>query len=219
MVRDEDLIHFAEAPFRIRRQSPTGMTAGTISENVCDQALALVQFDRLMSQRLVRPHFQPIVTLEGTRQIGFEILGRGSVFGLESVSAMFQAAEQLNLEVELSRLLRWEGLRAGREIPDQPILFVNTHPKEMEDGQTLIDSLSKVRTMAANTKIVLEIHESAVTDPAVMQRMLQSLVKMVQDLDIAALAEGIETAEEAEACLALGFELAQGYYYGRPAPV
>ncbi|MBB3208616.1 EAL domain-containing protein (putative c-di-GMP-specific phosphodiesterase class I) [Rhodopirellula rubra] len=272
IVSDEDLIHFAEAPFRIRRQSPTGMTAGTISENVCDQALALVQFDRLMSQRLVRPHFQPIVTLQGARSIGFEILGRGSVFGLESVGAMFQAAEQLNLEVELSRLLRWEGLRVGREIPDQPTLFVNTHPKEMEDGQSLIDSLSKVRTMASNTKIVLEIHEAAVTDPAFMRRlhasmndldiqlayddfgagqarlaeliearpdfvkfdiglirgidindvnrmrMLQSLVKMVQDLDIAALAEGIETVEEADACLELGFDLAQGFYYGRPAP-
>jgi len=271
-VSDEDLIHFAEAPFRIRRQSPTGMTAGTISENVCDQALALVQFDRLMNQRLVRPHFQPIVTLIGARPIGFEILGRGSVFGLESVGAMFQAAEQLNLEVELSRLLRWEGLRVGRELPDQPVLFVNTHPKEMEDGPALIDSLSKVRSMASNTKIVLEIHEAAVTDPAFMRRlhaslkdlniklayddfgagqarlaeliearpefvkfdiglirglavgdshrmrMLQSLVKMVQDLDIAALAEGIETAEEAHACQELGFELAQGFFYGRPAP-
>ncbi len=272
IVSDEDLIHFAEAPFRIRRQSRTGMTAGTISENVCDQALALVQFDRLMSQRLVRPHFQPIVTLQGGRSIGFEILGRGSVFGLESVGAMFQAAEQLNLEVELSRLLRWEGLRVGRDLPDQPTLFVNTHPKEMEDGQSLIDSLCKVREMASNTHIVLEIHEAAVTDPAFMRRlrssmkdlniqlayddfgagqarlaeliearpdfvkfdiglirgldisdlnrmrMLQSLVMMVQDLDISALAEGIETKEEAEACLALGFDLAQGYYYGRPAP-
>lgn len=272
IVCDEDLIHFAEAPFRIRRQSPTGMNSGTICENVCDQALALVQFDRLMSQRLVRPHFQPIVTLQGARSIGFEILGRGSVFGLESVGAMFQAAEQLNLEVELSRLLRWEGLRIGRDIPDKPVLFVNTHPKEMEDSQALIDSLAQVRSLSSSTKIVLEIHEAAVTDPASMRRlydsikdldillayddfgsgqarlaeliearpdfvkfdiglirgldvndtnrmrMMQSLVNMVQDLNISALAEGIETADEAKACLELGFDLAQGFYYGRPAP-
>ncbi|MEM6366162.1 MAG: EAL domain-containing protein, partial [Planctomycetota bacterium] len=257
-VRDEDLIHFAEAPFRIRRQSPTSLTAGTISENVCDQALALVQFDRLMSQRLVRPHFQPIVTLCGCRAIGFEILGRGSVFGLESVGAMFQAAEQLNLEVELSRLLRWEGLRVGRDLPDGPTLFVNTHPKEMADGAALIDSLAKVRTMASQSEIVLEIHEAAITNPKSMQRlhasmkdldiglayddfgagqarlselvearpdyvkfdiglirgidtsdvnrmrMLKSLVTMVRDLDIKALAEGIETVDEAEACQEIG---------------
>ncbi|WP_145298892.1 EAL domain-containing protein [Crateriforma conspicua] len=271
-LKDEDLVHFAEAPFRIRRQSPTGVTAGTISENVCDQALALVQFDRLMSQRLVRPHFQPIVKLQEDDQVGFEVLGRGSVFGLESVGAMFRAAEQLNLEVELSRLLRWEGLRIGRDIPDDPTLYVNTHPKELDNIEALIASLPAVREMAGDMNLVLEIHEAAVTNPAAMQhlhatmkdlgiqlayddfgagqarlaeliearpevvkfdislirgidsaddnrfKMLQSLVTMVQDLDIRALAEGIETPEEAQACREIGFELAQGYHFGRPSP-
>ena len=140
-LEEEDLIHFAEAPFRVLRQSPTGQSNGTIARNVCDEALALVQFDRMMSQRLVRPHFQVIVDLSTEESVGFEVLGRGSVFGLESVGAMFQAAEQLNLEVELSRLLRWEGIRVGQELPGQPALFVNTHPKEMSDSVGLIDSL------------------------------------------------------------------------------
>jgi EAL domain-containing protein (putative c-di-GMP-specific phosphodiesterase class I) len=271
-VSEEDLIHFAEAPFRVRRQSPTGMTNGTIAQNVCDQALALVQFDRLMSERLVKPHFQCIVDINGAGAIGFEILGRGSVFGLESVGAMFHAAEQLNLEVELSRLLRWEGIRVGRDLPDRPTLFVNTHPREMEDATGLIESLHKVREMTGNTDLVLEIHESSVTNPALMQslhsamrdldillayddfgsgqarlaeliearpdfvkfdislirgideaneqrrRMMETLVQMVRDLDIRALAEGIETAEEAEACQHLGFDFAQGFFYGRPSP-
>ncbi len=271
-ISEEDLIHFAEAPFRVRRQSPTGMTNGTIAENVCDQALALVQFDRLMSERLVKPHFQSIVTLDDTSPIGFEILGRGSVFGLESVGAMFHAAEQLSLEVELSRLLRWEGIRVGRDLPDRPTLFVNTHPREMEDADGLIASLQKVREMTGNTDLVLEIHESSVTNPALMQslhaamrelnillayddfgsgqarlaeliearpdfvkfdislirgidaaneqrrRMMETLVRMVRDLDIRALAEGIETVEEAETCKDLGFDLAQGFFYGRPSP-
>ena len=271
-VAEEDLIHFAEAPFRVRRQSPTGMTNGTIAENVCDQALALVQFDRLMSERLVKPHFQTIVDMDSKDSVGFEILGRGSVFGLESVGAMFQAAEQLNLEVELSRLLRWEGIRVGRDLPMRPTLFVNTHPREMEDVNGLIESLTNVRDMTGNTDLVLEIHESSVTNPALMQslhgalndlnirlayddfgsgqarlaeliearpdyvkfdislirnidkasderrRMLETLVRMVRDLEICALAEGIETEEEAEVCTSLGFDLAQGYFFGRPSP-
>ncbi|TWU48711.1 putative cyclic-di-GMP phosphodiesterase AdrB [Rubripirellula tenax] len=271
-ISEEDLIHFAEAPFRVRRQSPTGMSNGTYAENVCDQALALVQFDRLMSERLVKPHFQAIVEMSNDKAIGFEILGRGSVFGLESVGAMFQAAEQLNLEVELSQLLRWEGIRVGRDLPERPTLFVNTHPREMEDGSELIDSLVKVRDMTGGTDLVLEIHESSVTNPALMKslhsamqdlnirlayddfgsgqarlaeliearpdfvkfdislireidkaneqrrRMLETLVKMVRELDIVALAEGIETAEEAEVCKEVGFELAQGYFFGRPSP-
>jgi len=270
-IGEEDLIHFAEAPFRIRRQSPTSFNVGTFPENVCDQALALVQFDRLMSQRLVVPHFQPIVKMSQGQSIGYEVLGRGRVFGLESAGAMFQAAEQLNLEVELSRLLRWEGLRIGRELPDQPILFVNTHPREMR-GDGLVDSLIKLREMAGSLPIVLGIHEAAITDPVSMQRlraslteidmqlayddfgcgqarlaeivearphyvkfdiglvrgidtadahrlqMLRTLVKMVRDLNIKALAEGVETEAEAAACRELDFDLAQGYYFGRPAP-
>ena len=271
-ISEEDLIHFAEAPFRVRRQSPTGHSVGTIAKNVCDEALALVQFDRLMSQKLVRPHFQPIVRMDDAGTIGFEILGRGSVFGLESVGAMFQAAEQLNLEVELSRLLRWEGIRVGRDLPECPALFVNTHPKEMNDTNGLIESLQNVREISGNAKMVLEIHEAAVTDSRSItelaaaindldiklafddfgsgqarlaqlveakpdfvkfdislirgidgadgqrRRMLRQLVKMVGELNIQVLAEGVETAEEAAACQEIGFDLAQGYYYGRPSP-
>jgi EAL domain-containing protein (putative c-di-GMP-specific phosphodiesterase class I) len=270
-VVEEDLIHFAEAPFRVLRQSPTSENNGTIEENVCDQALALVQFDRLMSQKLVVPHFQPIIKLACGTQIGHEILGRGKVFGLESVGAMFQAAEQLNLEVELSQLLRWEGIRVGREFGSDVALFVNTHPKEMM-GDGLIDSLIRVREMAGSQPIILEIHEAAVTRPEMMQelclrlndldiqlayddfgsgqarlaeliearphvvkfdislihgidaadthrkKMIETLVQMVRDLDILSLAEGVETAEEAAVCLDLGFDLAQGYHFGRPAP-
>ncbi|MEM8668891.1 MAG: EAL domain-containing protein [Planctomycetota bacterium] len=272
-LTEEDLIHFAEAPFRVRRQSPNAlMTNGTLAQNVCDQALALVQFDRLMSERLVRPHFQCIVQVADASTIGFELLGRGSVFGLESVSAMFTAAKQLNLEVELSRMLRWEGIRVGRDIPGNPTLFVNTHPREMENSSGMIDSLIKLREMSNQTPLVLEIHESSVTNPAQMQsiaaslkdldielayddfgsgqarlaelmearphyvkfdislirgidqadpqrrQMVETLVKMVRDLDIRALAEGVETEAEANTCRDLGFDLAQGFFYGRPAP-
>lgn len=273
VVNEEDLIHFAEAPFRVLRQSPTGQSVGTIARNVCDEALALVQFDRMMSEKLIRPHFQVIVEVDSGNVIGHEILGRGSVFGLESVKAMFHAAGQLNLEVELSQLLRWEGIRVGRDLPQRPNLFVNTHPKELEDPKKLIESLAKVRQMSGNTDLVLEIHEASVTNREVMRelsaavkdleielafddfgsgqarlaeliesrpdyvkfdislihaidhagearrRMLETLVRMVRDLDIRALAEGIETSSEAEACRAIGFDLAQGYFYGRPTPL
>ncbi len=48
--------------------------------------------------------------------------------------------------------------------------------------------------------------------------MIASLVKMVRDLGIVALAEGVETAAESATCRELGFELAQGFYHGKPAP-
>jgi EAL domain-containing protein (putative c-di-GMP-specific phosphodiesterase class I) len=48
------------------------------------------------------------------------------------------------------------------------------------------------------------------------QQLLESLVLMSRQLGIVTLAEGIETAGEAEACRRVGFELMQGYYFGRP---
>lgn len=48
--------------------------------------------------------------------------------------------------------------------------------------------------------------------------IVETLVKMVNNAGIRSLAEGVENLEEAEACRAIGFELAQGYYFGRPLP-
>jgi len=48
-------------------------------------------------------------------------------------------------------------------------------------------------------------------------KMVRTLVEMVLDFGISPLAEGIETSAEAETCRHLGFDLAQGFYFGRPA--
>ncbi len=51
------------------------------------------------------------------------------------------------------------------------------------------------------------------------RQMVESLVAMCRQLGIITLAEGVETASEAEACRLVGFELMQGYHFGRPAPL
>lgn len=47
-------------------------------------------------------------------------------------------------------------------------------------------------------------------------KMIEALVKLVRELGISPLAEGIEKPAEASVCLESGFELAQGFYFGRP---
>jgi EAL domain-containing protein (putative c-di-GMP-specific phosphodiesterase class I) len=54
--------------------------------------------------------------------------------------------------------------------------------------------------------------------PPTRQKVLSTLVQMVRNLGIAPLAEGTETAGEVEACRQLGFELAQGFFFGAPGP-
>lgn len=62
--------------------------------------------------------------------------------------------------------------------------------------------------------LISNIHQR----PEPSQRMLGTLVAMARELGVVALAEGVETAEEAEFCRQLGFQLAQGYFFGKPAP-
>ena len=51
------------------------------------------------------------------------------------------------------------------------------------------------------------------------QRVVAGLVQLVRELGIQAVAEGIETVDEAEVCRQIGFTHAQGYFYGKPAPL
>lgn len=268
-LKSEDLIQIADVAFRLRCDDHLTNT-NTVAEDVCDQALALVQFDRMMENRLVTPHFQPIVNMETGATVGYEVLARSRMFGLESSVAMFSAAARLNMEVELSQMLRWEGIREALSLPLPAKIFVNTHPLELE-RTGLIDTMRQVRELAPQLPIILEIHEAAVTNPEAMQdlraqlrelavevayddfgagqnrlteliesppdvlkfdmrlirdidsasserqRMLASFTKIVLDLGVEPLAEGVETLAEAEVCRQMGMNLAQGYYYGRPA--
>ncbi|MCP4508884.1 MAG: EAL domain-containing protein [Fuerstiella sp.] len=45
-----------------------------------------------------------------------------------------------------------------------------------------------------------------------------ALIRIVEDLDVVPLAEGIETQKESDICRELGFKLAQGYLFGRAEP-
>jgi EAL domain-containing protein (putative c-di-GMP-specific phosphodiesterase class I) len=51
------------------------------------------------------------------------------------------------------------------------------------------------------------------------QRLLTSLVSVARDLLVYTVAEGVETAEEADACMRIGFTHAQGFFFGRPRPI
>ena len=51
------------------------------------------------------------------------------------------------------------------------------------------------------------------------QRLVASLVAAARELLVKTVAEGVETTDEAAACMRAGFSQAQGYHFGRPAPV
>jgi EAL domain-containing protein (putative c-di-GMP-specific phosphodiesterase class I) len=267
---ENDLVQFAECAFRVCLQAGVHNTE-TVCTNVCDGAMAMVQFDKLMAERAVTPFFQPIVSMLTREVLCYEVLARSRLFGLKTPKEMFHVAEQLGLEAELTVMLRWEGVQASRVLQPIPHLFLNTHPCELAKRE-LIPSLQALRKHAPDQRMTLEIHEAAITDPAYMteirtaltnlnmglayddfgagqsrlnelteyrpdcvkfdmslirgidaaspqrQQLLASLVQMVHNVGIVSLAEGVETEAESQTCLEMGFELGQGFLYGRPLP-
>jgi EAL domain-containing protein (putative c-di-GMP-specific phosphodiesterase class I) len=84
-------------------------------------------------------------------------------------------------------------------------------------GQARLTELCEVqpRYVKFDMNLIRGLHKA----PQSRQQMVATLVRMTRDLGILTLAEGIEYREEADACIAMGFELAQGYFFGRPAPL
>jgi EAL domain-containing protein (putative c-di-GMP-specific phosphodiesterase class I) len=265
-----DLIQFGGAIYRLNHHAQTDITMTCQTAEAGDLALALAQFDKLISEPVVVPFYQPIVQASDGKAIAYEALARSSLFGLDNPAQMFRAAEYFQMEAELSRLLRKAGLTIS-SAETQPHLFLNTHPAELADLKRLILSLREIRRVRPKQPITLEVHEAAAVDlatikmlrlvltdlgmtlayddfgagqarlnelvearpdflkfdrkliaglnsaPSSRQQLVQSLVSMSRQLEITTLAEGVETEEEARACQQIGFELMQGFYFGRPA--
>ncbi len=173
-LHEGDLVQFANVVFRLKRQDALNGSETLQGEN-CDRAMALIQFDRLMTERAVIPFFQPIVRSKTGQNVGYEVLGRSHLFGLKTPCVMFQAASQLNLEAELSRLCRRVGLEASAQLPNPKRLYLNTHPTEMTDLDVLQLSLQEIREAFPALPVTLEIHEAAVTSPKLMRELRATL--------------------------------------------
>lgn len=173
-VSHGDLVQFAQVVFRVARNVKS-VHHQTIQDDSADRALALIQFDKLMTERAVLPHFQPIVSMDSQKAFGYEILGRSRLFGLTDPQTMFSAAAVLNLESELSRIFREEGMASGAGLPSQHLLFANTHPNEIDEPELLEFSLRELREASPTRPMVLEIHEKTATKSQSMRELRAKL--------------------------------------------
>lgn len=160
-LRDGDLVQFADVPFRLSR-SLANRPSHTRSKDACDQALAIVQIDRLFTGRAVIPYYQPIVDIRSNRLVAFEVLARSRLVGLETANFMFTAAAQLGLSAALSEKLRHIAVEEGVWFDEAPHLFLNTHPCEVQ-VETLLESCQELRRLNPHQRITIEIHEAAIT--------------------------------------------------------
>ncbi len=161
-LKEDDVVQFADVAFRVMHSIPKS-DSNTASENFCDHALARVQFDKLLREEVITPYFQPIVNLGTGATEGFEVLARSRLIGLETPGRMFAAAADLQMEARLSDLMRRKGVEVSQYFHEIPPIYLNTHPVEFE-CDTAWEWVSRLRETSPHQKIIIEVHEGAVTD-------------------------------------------------------
>jgi EAL domain-containing protein (putative c-di-GMP-specific phosphodiesterase class I) len=271
-----DVVHFGQMVFAIEYKPPqlsslNDLQNKTFVASIPEDAVLYQGFDRLLNKPDIDPYFQPIVDLRNGSTIGYEVLVRSRIKGLEFPDRIFRIAAMRTSEARLSEVCRSEGLLSGIQLDPNGTYFLNTHAAELETRR-LFESLRELRHDYPNMSIVLEIHEAAITSVAYLTELMallreleidlayddfgagqarlielfevppkylkfdlsfirglehasqlhrssvRALLNVVHDLDVIALAEGVETQAQSDICRELGFDMVQGYLYGRPQP-
>jgi EAL domain-containing protein (putative c-di-GMP-specific phosphodiesterase class I) len=283
LLKENDIVHLANAEFKLRMRlveqdnvmAFDQMHTTIIPENTelsADFMPNEVEFDELIRGYGMSGAAQPIVDVLTRQIVGYELLGRANHPQLPHMPIeLFGLAEAMDREVDLSQAFRNFGISTIIPHVMGNMLFINAHPKETF-SEIFLSSLEALRRSLPDLGIVVEIHESAVTnvdklrelsirlatmnirfayddfgagqarlleladvpahfvkfDMALIRdlhraserkrQVVRDLVKLVLATGSIPLAEGVESEEEAQACVEMGFQLLQGYLTGRPIP-
>jgi EAL domain-containing protein (putative c-di-GMP-specific phosphodiesterase class I) len=178
-----DVVHFADQEYRLLEQQSldqnlldrTNVSSGVLPENLPRGAR---EFQMLLLKRQVTAAFQPIVDVNA-QPFAYEMLGRGAIAELPNAPLpLFQIAESLEMEVHLSELFRQRGLELAYELKPQGRFFFNIHPHELDDPERLLRCVEEIRNHFPNLQLVFEMHEAAITKPALIRRIRDDLQKL-----------------------------------------
>ncbi|MDD2898832.1 MAG: EAL domain-containing protein [Desulfuromonadaceae bacterium] len=188
----------------------------------------------------------PAQLFEISRRLGRQIelselfrdtaLEHAAQLGIKELILFNTLPEEMNLEC-LGRSLKKlresvPGLKLGLELHENTITNVEMM-KNLRSMLHDLDMLLVYDDFGAGQSRLVELLDSVPDivkfDIALIQNIqkrseisrsiVETLVKMARDAGIRTLAEGVDSREEAETCRSIGFELAQGFYFGRPAPL
>jgi EAL domain-containing protein (putative c-di-GMP-specific phosphodiesterase class I) len=174
-VRPGDVLHFADAEFRVRNEEslPAGPEEDTAAQGLTPEDLSAhfpaggAEIEELIEREAVDTAYQPIVSFASGRRVGQECLGRGTWPSLPvAPDELLRVAASVGREVDLAG-----AVEAGLRGPT----FVNIHPSEIHSLRRLLSHLWELRKFAPDLELVLELHESAVTDPGAVQSLHRQL--------------------------------------------
>jgi EAL domain-containing protein (putative c-di-GMP-specific phosphodiesterase class I) len=272
-LHEDDILRIGPYEFKlVPEDRGLELAAETLPLN---RQIMAMQVQTLIKKAAVTVLFQPIVLLETGLPVAYEALGRGTLPALpDSPVELLDIAGALGVQAQaqLSQLFRRTAVEVAATLAAPPLLFLNTHPADLEHPG-LLDSLEELRREAPHVALVVEVHETALANAALIkylrsrlaalgialayddfgagqarllelaeappdylkfdrrfvtgieaapesrQRLVASLVAAARELRARTVAEGVETAAEAEACRRAGFGYAQGFYFGKPGPL
>ena len=167
-LHEDDLLRIGPYEFRLvpeDRELP--LAAETMPLN---RQIAAMRVQELIAKGAVSVLFQPIVSLETGMPVAYEALGRGTLGDLsDSPVELLDLAGALGAEAqaELSRLFRRKAVEVAATLAAPPLLFLNTHPADLEHPG-LLESLEQLRRDAPHVPLVVEVHESALANAALI---------------------------------------------------
>lgn len=175
LLRENDVIHLASAEFRLRLilvEEPSILPFDQMHTMVmpADRPLSEhfspneAEFDELIMGHGLSGAIQPIVDAQTRRVVGYELLGRANHPRLPTTPIeLFSLAVTMGREADLSLAFREFGINTFARHLQGRKLFINAHPKEMF-SEVFLASLERLRYSMPDLQMVVEIHESAVTN-------------------------------------------------------
>jgi len=177
-LHEDDLLRVGPYEFKlVPEDRGVTLAAETLPLN---RQIAAMQVQVLIKTGAVSVVFQPIVSLETGRPVAFEALGRGTAPALpDSPVELLDIAGALGVEAqaELSRLFRRKAVEVAAALPVPPLLFLNTHPADLEHPG-LLESLEVLRREAPHVPLVVEVHESALANPVLITYLRSRLAAL-----------------------------------------
>ena len=189
LLNTNDIVHFASAEFKLRLRMVEQSTVlafdemhtqimpenAELSENFIPNE---AEFNELILGHGLSGAAQPIVDALTRQIVGYELLGRANHPQLPNTPIeLFGLAEAMDREVELSLAFRDFGLSKMAPHVMNNTLFINAHPKETF-SESFLASLKRIRHATPELRIVVEIHESAVTDIVKLREFANHLAQM-----------------------------------------
>ena len=137
---------------------------------------------RIVSERLITPHFQPIVDLHHGTVLAWEVLSRGPGTS-PPPNKLFAAATQAGLLSELDMVCRNAALGAISRLPPllrSRLFFINVSPNLIASAGSAKDSMQAemARLGLDQGNVVIEITErESIADYAAFERQLRTYVE------------------------------------------